>query len=878
MKFSQTLALNANPDWANHYLDFSGLKKVINELNSSSWQRDQQGGGEKLPSVVFLEKLGQDMESVRDFFIKKRQQMDEKFSRLKERMDVNASGTTERTTVTLVADETNPVDADGTDDYEIGIDGEYELGVDYEANELISAVSKQPNKTFYQIVVDLDKTNELTPLVSRQARKIYDSSSNLRRMYSVSALDSLELEDLQREICDLYTQYHNLQLYGFLNVTGLTKILKKYDKIMGDDLKTTHMKPLIQKWWPFWIEGADEDNDQGDKVCGAGTTTNERLQQSMNKLQSYFAHFFCGDDMGLALKRMQLLIREYVSYQRHSIWLDVIQDGQRREAALLATNGATSTIANSIHVQPKVPFFARILSSTSFRWGLFISLIFFGFLFLPDHHFLTNATDDGHNFSGITTDDVQVRKNALALLVLVSLLWAAEVLPLFCTALLVPFLAVVLRVMVVDGVRLSASQASKHVFASMFSHVILLLLGGFSIAAALSKHGIAKRVASYITQHALAGGSAGMRTVVLVYQFIATIASMWISNVAAPVLCYSLMAPIFKAATAERSQVPFGTEQWKSAENDRNLCRALVMGVALASNVGGMASPISSPQNLFAIEYTPIGWIPWFIVSVPLCITLNLLIWMWLVYCYQLPANTNSMAVAWAIQRDRPSSNDPWTDEQYFVVIVSVGVVILWCASVGLSSITGEMGILAIVPLVLFFGTGILSIQDLNNFLWSVVLLAMGGLVLGDAVAKSGLLESIAQNIAQFIQENSLGLWQTLCIFTGLILVCTTFVSHTVGAIVVLPICSAVGSHMLPVGHPKELVFAGALACSAAMGLPVSGFPNMTAVGIVDHLGNRFLTTKDFLKVALPASILAWMVIVTLGYALILLAVRMDHT
>jgi di/tricarboxylate transporter len=99
-------------------------------------------------------------------------------------------------------------------------------------------------------------------------------------------------------------------------------------------------------------------------------------------------------------------------------------------------------------------------------------------------------------------------------------------------------------------------------------------------------------------------------------------------------------------------------------------------------------------------------------------------------------------------------------------------------------------------------------------------------------------------------------------------------VSHTVGAIVVIPIVQAVGSQMQPIPHANELVFAAALACSAAMGLPVSGFPNMTAISVEDNLGNRFLTTKDFLKYALPASLFSWGVIATLGYWLIILAVN----
>lgn len=116
---------------------------------------------------------------------------------------------------------------------------------------------------------------------------------------------------------------------------------------------------------------------------------------------------------------------------------------------------------------------------------------------------------------------------------------------------------------------------------------------------------------------------------------------------------------------------------------------------------------------------------------------------------------------------------------------------------------------------------------------------------------------------------------------------------------------------MQPTSHAKELVFAAALACSAAMGLPVSkvplvwlrtipfprfafvlilcllsfddsfskfqvsGFPNMTAVSIEDSLGNRLVNTSDFLRYAVAASLFSWFVLITLGYWLITLAVEM---
>jgi phosphate transporter len=104
----------------------------------------------------------------------------------------------------------------------------------------------------------------------------------------------------------------------------------------------------------------------------------------------------------------------------------------------------------------------------------------------------------------------------------------------------VPFFAVVLRVSrTVDEPRrrLSAKAAASFVVSSMWNPLIMLLLGGFTIAAALSKYNIAKRMATFV----LSKAGTTPRTVLVTTMFVATFASMWISNVAAPVLCYSII-------------------------------------------------------------------------------------------------------------------------------------------------------------------------------------------------------------------------------------------------------------------------------------------------------------------------------------------------
>lgn len=116
-----------------------------------------------------------------------------------------------------------------------------------------------------------------------------------------------------------------------------------------------------------------------------------------------------------------------------------------------------------------------------------------------------------------------------------------QVIPLFVTSLMIPFLCVVLRVVRSDDKphhRLKCKPAAGHIFAAMWTPVIMLLLGGFTIAAALSKYDIAKRIATFVLSKA--GTRPG--TVLITNMFVAAFASMWISNVAAPVLCFSIIS------------------------------------------------------------------------------------------------------------------------------------------------------------------------------------------------------------------------------------------------------------------------------------------------------------------------------------------------
>jgi len=329
---------------------------------------------------------------------------------------------------------------------------------------------------------------------------------------------------------------------------------------------------------------------------------------------------------------------------------------------------------------------------------------------------------------------------------------------------------------------------------------------------------------------------------------VTAILCMVVSNVASPVLVFTIIGPMLRTLTA-----------------DHPLSKALVLGVAYAANIGGMSSTIASPQNLVTNQNldtlkpsAAVSFGEWLIFSTPICIIGLFAVWTVLLFVYPCKTLLPESCVM-------KSAGGSWTKKQYYVSAVAVLTILLWVFSSFLKGYIGHMGLLSAVPLVLYFGPGILGKDDFNGFMWNIVVLAMGGNALGQAVESSGLLDFIGKAIGASLK--GLSQYFTLCIFAFAILIITTFISHTVGAIIFLPVVKSVAETM-PDPHPKLFIVLGGLMCSVGMGMPISGFPNMSAVSQEDATGRNIINTMDFVKTGLLGSFLVYIVVITVGYGL----------
>eukprot|EP00752_Nemacystus_decipiens_P001911 g1841.t1 len=392
----------------------------------------------------------------------------------------------------------------------------------------------------------------------------------------------------------------------------------------------------------------------------------------------------------------------------------------------------------------------------------------------------------------------------LTMLVFVTSLWVTEAIPYFVTALLIPVLVVLMDIMEdSDGGDRDRKRAAKSVLGHMVDHTTILIMGGYAISAAFSRCEIELRIASFLQRHL--GGKP--RLFILGIMYLGLFLSTLISNHTAPVLCVSILMPIIR---------DYGV--------DSKFAKALLLGLAFACNFGGMVTPISSMQNVVARQALEnagftITFGTWVAVGLPFC-TLGVLV-AWVLLCVVVdPCDVDSIPMI------VHSRGDVMSRKNVFIVALTLLTIFGWSTIGVTEDLFGDLGIIALFFIIIAFGSGILSEVDFNSFSWHTLFLLGGGNVLGKAISSSQLLDYLAHGIVHLLPKDNKFL--LLVEVVSVTMCISTFVSHTVAALILMPIIVEVG---VKCGNPVLLGMGAALAVSSGCALPFSSFPNVTDAG-----------------------------------------------
>lgn len=385
----------------------------------------------------------------------------------------------------------------------------------------------------------------------------------------------------------------------------------------------------------------------------------------------------------------------------------------------------------------------------------------------------------------------------LGVTVWVAWWWITEAIPIPATSLL-PFVLLPL------GGILPFQQATL----SFGNHVIILFMAAFMLARGIEHSGVHERIAlSLVTK---LGGTNGK---LIVFAFMGAVAflSMWISNTAAVLALLPVAIAIATATDNKRFQM------------------ALLLGLAYAASLGGVATLIGTPPNLvFASVYqtfsgAEMSFMRWMGYGLPIVLLGLPLIAIWLTRGLQLSAPVQLKAIG------------PFNTHEKRALAVFGTVVLLWITRLepfgGWSSwfnlpMVGDATV-ALAGVVAMFlvsdkqGGRILTWERAVEIPWGVLLLFAGGICLAEGFMQSGLSDIIGEALAAY---TVLPVWILVLLLGLSVSFVTEITSNTATATLLMPILA---STAMAAGLPIELLMIPAVvACSCAFCLPVATPPN----------------------------------------------------
>jgi sodium-dependent dicarboxylate transporter 2/3/5 len=345
------------------------------------------------------------------------------------------------------------------------------------------------------------------------------------------------------------------------------------------------------------------------------------------------------------------------------------------------------------------------------------------------------------------------------------------------------------------------------------SPLILLLLGGFILSRAMEHSGAHRRIALGMVR--LFGSSSDKR---LVFGFMAAAAtlSMWISNTATALMLLPVALAILDKVEGERLAVP------------------LLLGMAYAASVGGLATPIGTPPNLVFMQIyqettgETISFMTWMGWGLPVVLILVPLIGIWL---------TRNLHGSSEVQLPEQG---PWRTEEKRVMAVFALTALAWVTRSepfgGWSDLLGLGGAndasVALLAVVLMFvisdgkGGKLLTWDRAVTIPWGVLLLFSGGICLAKGFVSSGLSPLLGGWLVSF---NHLPIWALIGLICLIVTFLTETTSNTASTALLMPILAAAA---LSAGiEPELLMVPAAMTASCAFMLPVATAPNSVVYG-----------------------------------------------
>ncbi|WP_061241324.1 DASS family sodium-coupled anion symporter [Ectopseudomonas composti] len=402
----------------------------------------------------------------------------------------------------------------------------------------------------------------------------------------------------------------------------------------------------------------------------------------------------------------------------------------------------------------------------------------------------------------------------IGLTLLMATWWSTEAIPIPATSLL--------PILLIPALGIDSLNAATAPYANP---TIYLFLGGFVLGLAMERWNLHKRIALMTL---LAMGSKPSKQIAG-FMMATAFLSMWVSNTATTIMMLPIGLSVIGMLTSEKNT--------GEAERER-FATALLLAIAYAASVGGIATLIGTPPNALLAAFlaenydVQIGFGQWMLLGVPVAVIMLAFIWWWLTRGgFNLAGHDSTQLIRGELAELGPLSRGEKLVAMVFVATALAWVfqplISDWVPGVNDTSIAIAAALaLFIIPVDTKQRVFLMNWESASKLPWGVLLLFGGGLSLAGVIRSTGLAEWIAQSLGAL---GALPVIAMIGVVVLVIIFLTEVTSNTATAAAFLPLLGALAVSQ---GMPAELLaIPAAIAASCAFMMPVATPPNAIVFG-----------------------------------------------
>ena len=398
--------------------------------------------------------------------------------------------------------------------------------------------------------------------------------------------------------------------------------------------------------------------------------------------------------------------------------------------------------------------------------------------------------------------------------------------------------------------------------------IIFLFIGGFMLAFAIEKWNFHKRIALKVL--AIVGNSPS--TILLGVMLSTYLISNWISNTATTMMLFSA---VFALIHETKNYI---------TRNYQKFAAALLLGLAFSATIGGMATPVGTPPNMYFFKAykeafpanTDLNFLKWSAIGYP--ISMCFLVVTYLVLNFYFLRKKVELNIEKSFFKLSYKNLGKFSWEEKCVATIFIACILGWFTRADIDFGTFvfkgwnrlfiipkfvDDSFVAIVAALLLFlipskakkGEALLIWDDAKKLRYDIILMFGSGFALAFGFEKSGLSNWLADSLVVLKGVSPIIVILGICIIVTII---SEFASNIASIQLAIPVMIALQKDLdLP---PLLLMMPATFAASLGFMLPVATAANTIV------FGTKQIDIKDMFKVGLVLDIVGILIITIMCY------------